>query len=101
MIGPMYSAGAMMRAFTYGSSMWSIDREPCGISAGFSISSIVPSVMVDVVLDVRHRRDEVEIELALEPLLHDLHVQQAEEAAAEAEAERGRRLGLVVAARRR
>ena len=29
--------------------------------------------------------------LALQPLLHDLHVQQAEEAAAEAEAERRRR----------
>ena len=35
-------------------------------------------------------RDEVEVELALEPLLHDLHVEQAEEAAAEAEAERDR-----------
>ena len=52
--------------------------------------------LVHVVLHARHRRDEVEVELALEPLLHDLHVQQSEEAAAEAEAERGRRLGLVV-----
>ena len=40
------------------------------------------------------RRDEVLVELALEPLLDDLHVQQAEEAAAEAEAERGRRFRL-------
>ena len=56
----------------------------------------MPSVLVHVVLDVRHGGDEIEIELALEPLLHDLHVQQAEEAAAEAEAERRRRLGLVV-----
>ena len=40
-------------------------------------------------------RDQVEIEFALESLLHDLHVQQAEKAAAEAEAERDRGLGLV------
>ena len=35
----------------------------------------------------RRRRDEVEVELPLEPRLDDLHVQQPEEAAAEAEAE--------------
>ena len=35
--------------------------------------------VVDVVLDVRHRRHEVQIELALEPLLDDLHVQQTRE----------------------
>ena len=43
------------------------------------------STLVD---DARRGRDEVEVVLALEPLLDDLHVQQAEEAAAEAEAER-------------
>ena len=45
--------------------------------------------------DVRRGHDQVEVELALQPLTHDLHVQQAEEAAAEAEAERLRGLGLV------
>ena len=40
-------------------------------------------------------RDQVEVELALEPLADDLHVQQAEEAAAEAEAERPGGLRLV------
>ena len=45
--------------------------------------------------DVRRGDEEVEVELALEPLADDLHVQEAEEAAAEAEAERLRRLGLV------
>ena len=45
--------------------------------------------------DGRRRHEQVEVELALEPLAHDLHVQQAEEAAAEAEAERLRGLGLV------
>src|SRR6185295_14265993 len=39
-------------------------------------------------------RDEVARVLALEPLLDDLHVQQAEEAAAEPEAERHRAFGL-------
>ena len=51
-----------------------------------------------------HRRgggDEGEVELALEALADDLHVEQAEEAAAEPEAERARRLGLVGVAERR
>ena len=43
----------------------------------------------------RRRRHQVHVELALEPLLDDLHVQQPEEPAAEAEAERDRRLRLV------
>ena len=47
-----------------------------------------------MVLDRRRRGDEVEGELALEPLLDDLHVEQAEEAAAEPEAERDRALRL-------
>ena len=38
--------------------------------------------------------DEIEIVLALQALLNDLHVQQAEEAAAEAEAECGGAFGL-------
>src|ERR671923_174967 len=42
----------------------------------------------DVVLHGGDRGDQVEIELPLQPFLHDFHVQQAEEAAAEAEAER-------------
>jgi len=40
--------------------------------------------------------DQVLVELALQTLLHDLHVQQAQEAAAEAKAQRLRHLGLVV-----
>ncbi len=43
---------------------------------------------VDLVAHVRRRRQQVEAVLALQPLAHDLHVEQAEEAAAEAEAER-------------
>ena len=47
------------------------------------------------VRDVRRRHEQVEVELALEPLADDLHVQQAEEAATEPEAESLRRLRLV------
>ena len=39
---------------------------------------------------------KIHVELALQPLLHDFHVQQAEEAAAEAEAQRLRHFRLVV-----
>ena len=49
---------------------------------------------LDVVLDRRRRGDEVEVELALEALLDDLHVEQAQEAAAEPEAQGHRALRL-------
>jgi hypothetical protein len=42
----------------------------------------------DLKLDARHGGHQLEVVLALEPLAHDVHVQEAEEAAAEAEAER-------------
>ena len=48
----------------------------------------------DLVGDVGGRLDQVEIALALEPLLDDLHVEHAQEAAAEAEAQRVGGLGL-------
>src|SRR5438105_850458 len=51
---------------------------------------------VDVVFDVRNRADEIEVELALEPLAHDFHVQQAEEPAAKSETQGDRRLGFVM-----
>ena len=54
-----------------------------------------PALVSDAVGDVRRGDEQVEVELALEPLADDLHVQQAEEAAAEAEAERLRVLRLV------
>ena len=65
------------------------------MSAGLCTSTQSPLRLPDAVGDVRRGHEQVEVELALEPLAHDLHVQQAEEAAAEAEAERLRRLGLV------
>src|SRR5437899_2883148 len=51
---------------------------------------------MNVVSHVRDRADQVEVELPFEPLAHDLHVQQAEEPAAEPEAQGHRRLRLVV-----
>src|SRR5207248_839628 len=47
------------------------------------------------ILDCRRGRNEVELELALQALLDDLEMQQPEKAAAKAEAEGGRVLGLV------
>ena len=49
----------------------------------------------DFVNDAGRRRDDVHVVLAPEPLLDDLHVEQAEEAAAETEAERDRAFRLV------
>ena len=57
--------------------------------------SCVAAVQYDLVLDARRGGQQLEVVLALQPLLDDLHVQQAEEAAAEAEAERDRRFRLV------
>ena len=49
---------------------------------------------VDLVDDARRGGDEVEVIFAGQPLLDDLEVEEAEEAAAEAEAERGAGLHL-------
>ena len=65
-----------------------------GSFAGLSISTTSPSVVVDAIQHARRGRDEVHVELALETLLDDLHVEQSEEPAAKAEAERDRRFGL-------
>ena len=54
---------------------------------------------LDVIDDRGCRRDEIEIEFAMQALLDDLQMQQAEEAAAEAEAQRRRGFHLVGEAR--
>ena len=53
---------------------------------------------VNAVDDAGRRGDQLEVELALQALLHDLQVQKAQEAATVTEAERRRGLGLVVEA---
>ncbi len=68
---------------------------PVGVLAGVGDrvdGAVLHRHLVD---DVGRRRDQVEVGLALEPLADDVHVQQAEEAAAEAEAEGTGGLGLV------
>ena len=59
------------------------------------LDPLAAGTRLDAVGDGRGGHDQIEVELALQPLADDLHVQQAEEAAAEAEAERQRGLGLV------
>ena len=66
-----------------------------GMSDGLSITSTAPSVRRHAVLDRRRGGDERQPELALQALPDDVHVEQAEEAAPEPEAERARRLGHV------
>ena len=63
---------------------------------GGVVDQQLPLLVVEhhLVLAGGGRGDQLQVELALKALLHDLHVQEAEEAAAEAEAEGGRRLRL-------
>ena len=88
----------MIRAFTNGSSIRSME-----VGSGNLLGALQqghrPIRHVDVVLHRRHGGDQVEAELPLQPFSYDLHVQQAEEAAAESEAQRGGGLGLVLQAR--
>jgi hypothetical protein len=56
---------------------------------------ICPCFQDHPVHDVRRRRNQVQVELALQALADDLHVQQAQEAAPEAETQRHRRFRLV------
>jgi len=81
---PVYSLGVMMVAVSIGSSMWSM-RLASGSSVGLSTSSSLPSVR-KAVGHARSGGDQREVELALQALAHDLHVQEAEEPAAEADA---------------
>ena len=76
-----------------GSSIFSM-RPVSGSLDGLSISWTTPSVVVTRYSTPGAVVTRSIVELALEPLLDDLHVQQAEEPAAEAEAERGRRFRL-------
>ena len=74
----------------------SLMRPRSGILDGFSTMHHRAVVQLDLVDDAGRGGDQVLVELALQALLHDLHVQQAQEAAAEAEAQRLADLGLVV-----
>ena len=49
----------------------------------------------NLVLDIRDGRDDLHLELACEPLLDDLHMEEAKETASEPESEGHRRFGFV------
>ena len=85
---PRYSSGVRIVASIHGSSISRICITS-GMSTGLWISISLAVAQLHLVDDRRRGRDQVEIELALQPLLDDLQMQQPEEAAAEAEAERG------------
>ena len=94
MIEPMYALGDTTLRVTQGSSIDSMS-DGFGSRAGLSTTTVPLAVLqLDVVLDRRRRRDEVEIELPLQPFLDDLHVEQPQEPAAEPEPQRDRALGL-------
>ena len=84
---PTYSFGVRIDARIIGSRI-SAMRAGSGMSDGLCTSSDLAVGQLDLEADRRHRRHQVEVVLALQALAHDVHVQQAEEAAAEAEAER-------------
>ncbi len=94
MIGPMYSVGVSTVTLTYGS--WIVTTlVDSGMAEGLSTTSMLPVGELDAILHVRCGGDEGQVVLPLQPLPHDLHVQEPEEPAAEPEAERARRLGVV------
>ena len=72
-----------------------VDEGGCGKSRGVVDVDNLALGSVDLVGDVGHRGDHVHVEFAEQALLHDLEVQQAQEAAAESGAERQRALGLI------
>ena len=90
----------MIVALIHGSSMWSI-------RLGSGMSTRVVQLLhhavgaVHAIDDGWRGRDQIEVEFAGQPLLDDLQVQQAQETAAEAEAEGGGGLRVVVEAARR
>ncbi len=93
--GPMYWLGVTTLSLTQGSSICSMSVG-LGRSAGLSMTRLPrPLVSTTWYSTDGADGDEVDPELALEALLDDLHVEQAEEAAAEPEPERDGALGLV------
>ena len=89
----MFSAGSRKLTFTIGSrnsSIWPASGTFCGLS----MRSVSPLRGQDFVGDVGRGLHQVELGFAFQPLLDDLAVQHAEEAAAEAEAQALAGLGL-------
>ena len=93
MIGPMYSVGRDDRRLDHG-LLDPLDA-PSSRHVGRVVDRDLPAVgAVDLVDDAGRGDDQLQAVFPLQPLLDDLHVQQAQETAAETEAQRGRGLGL-------
>ncbi len=90
---PRYSSRVMTVASMMGSSIC-FDLGGIGEARGVIHFENFIARGGDAVTDAGRGGDEVNIELALEALLHDLEMQQTEKAAAKAEAERDGILGL-------
>ena len=90
-MSPIESFGMMIDARIVGSR---ISRIGAGVRHVDRVVHLdrLAAVLHDVVNDARISRDDLHVVLAADALLDDLHVQQAEEAAAKAEPERERTL---------
>ena len=86
MIGPMRSDGTMKLTFAIGSRNSSM-MPRSGTSCGLSISDDLAVPFQQFVGDVGSGLDQIDVRFFFQPLLDDLHVQHAQESAAEAEAE--------------
>ena len=91
---PRYSSGVKMVASIHGSWMSRIAHHVRHVGRVVQVDRRAVA-HVQLVDHRRRRRDEVEVELAAQALLDDFEVEQAEEATAEAEAERGGGFHLV------
>ncbi len=84
---PTDSSEVMIIAVRIGSSIFWIEVGG-GNFVGLSTCSTSPAVVVMRNSHARRGGDQVDVEFALEALLHDFHVQQAQKSAAEAESQR-------------
>ena len=98
--GPTYSCGIRIVAVMIGSRISSIARQvgQLGRILDLQYRAVAHQHLVD---DRGRRGDQVHVVLAFQALLHDVHVQQAEEAAAKAETQCLRHFRLVAAGKRR
>ena len=99
-IPPTESSLVMIMALMMGSSIISMSLG-LGNFAGLSTSMASTADARDAITHAGRGGDEVQAEFAFQALLHDFHVQQAEEAAAETETESDGIFRLVDKTRRR
>ncbi len=89
----MYSSRVMTVASIIGSSIFGDLARIRELRRIIDLQNLVLRIG-DAVTNARRGRNQVDVEFPLQPFLHDLEMQQAEEAAAEAKAQRDRILRL-------